>query len=96
MDEQEIALRSQLAVDANYRFGSGALHEGASFRIKNRSKKVVSGRVTDFEFNSRVELNQLDQIRLAKISFFWRRLRGHRFLHQLYNRTQRLYAQLVS
>ena len=57
-------------------FGGGALHEGARLRVDGRAEKIVGGGVANVELDGGVELGEFDEIGLAKVAGFDRRLGG--------------------
>src|SRR5574341_726355 len=70
-DQQAITFFAQLAVSANQGFGSGTLQKGAGFFVNGATEEIVRRGVTDFEFDRRVELDQFDQLWLAKIALLF-------------------------
>jgi hypothetical protein len=68
VNQQAIALARERAVDAHERFGGGSLQVCGGARVDGRAEEVVRGRVANVELDRRIELRELDQIDIAKLT----------------------------
>src|SRR6185295_15973932 len=76
MNNQSVTLLTKRAMGAPQRLGGWPLQESARFAIDRATQEIIRRGITDVEFDRRIELDQLNQIGLAKDAFFVRRLSG--------------------
>src|SRR6266404_783802 len=57
MNEQSVPERLQLAMGANDRFSSRALHKRAGFGIEDGAEEIVGRRIADFKSDGRIEFS---------------------------------------
>src|SRR5262245_50759245 len=70
-------------MDAHERFGGRSLQVRSGARVDRRAQEVVGGRVANVELDRGVELRELDQVDVAKLSGFGRWLSRERFRAKL-------------
>src|SRR5207245_5889026 len=83
VDEQAVTTSRQSAIRPHQRLGSRALQERPCFRVNRSAQEIVARGIADVEFNRGIKRGEFNQIRLAKVAIFCRRINSERFFAQL-------------